>query len=152
MAGFENAEVRKATNIDAKAGANALMNDRSRSGSGHSNTLAMDIVGMNVHNIGDVIQAINTYVNDIETYVKGIEAAPEAADKYFRSSQIRPAMEKYIKTVAEYCANLCSQLRAFADKLQDARNAWIFGAGNISSSISGAAGDINTGSSYTSQF
>ena len=108
------------------------------------------IVGMDVTQIPTVRESINTYVQGIEDHVNQIDTSVEA-NAAFRGEEVQTAVKAYVETVKEYCINLCSQLRAFSDKLADAQKAWETGIGSISSTVSESNNAFSKGTKYTSQ-
>ena len=108
------------------------------------------IVGMDVTQIPQVREAINTYVQGIEDHVNQIDTSVEA-NAAFRSEEVQKETKAYIDTVKEYCINLCSQLRAFSDKLASAQAAWEAGASGIAATVSAGNSAFSKGARYTSQ-
>lgn len=111
---------------------------------------AYSIVGMDVTQIPQVREAIDTYVQGIESHVNKIDTSVEA-NAAFRGEEVQSAVKAYIDTVKEYCINLCSQLRAFSDKLADAQKAWETSVENISGTVSESSAAFSKGAKYTSQ-
>lgn len=106
------------------------------------------IVGMDVTKVGPARDAIDQYVSRIESHLDGIQARAEA-DRAFKSEEVQAAVETYINKVKEYCINLCSQLRAFADKLSDAQKSWESTASKMAGTINEGASSFDAGSRYT---
>lgn len=108
------------------------------------------IVGMDITKVDATRAAIADYVAGIENHVNGIDALADANNAY-KSEEVQTAVRSYVEKVKEYCINLCSQLRAFSDKLADAKAAWESGSANIASTVSGSAGSFDAGTKYTEQ-
>lgn len=106
------------------------------------------IVGMDITKVDATRSAISDYVNAIENHVSGIDALADASGAY-KSDDVQAAVKSYVEKVKEYCINLCSQLRAFSDKLADAKAVWESGTANIASSVQGSAGSFDAGTRYT---
>ncbi len=108
------------------------------------------IVGMDITKVGATRAAISDYVAKIENHLNSIDALADASNAY-RSEEVQAAVKSYIEKVKEYCINLCSQLRAFSDKLQDASAAWESGTANIASTVQSNTGSFDAGTRYTEQ-
>lgn len=108
------------------------------------------IVGMDITKVDATRSAIADYVAAIENHVNGIDALADANGAY-KSDEVQSAVKAYVEKVKEYCINLCSQLRAFSDKLADAKAVWESGTANIASTVQGSAGSFDTGTRYTEQ-
>lgn len=108
------------------------------------------IVGMDITKVDTARASINDYVVAIENHVNGIDALANASSAY-KSDEVQSAVQSYVEKVKAYCINLCSQLRAFSDKLADAKEAWESGTANISSTVSGSASSFDAGTKYTEQ-
>lgn len=119
-------------------------------GSAWGNTGGYSIVGMDITKVDATRAAISDYVAAIENHVNGIDALADANNAY-KSEEVQSAVRSYVEKVKEYCINLCSQLRAFSDKLADAKAAWESGAANIASTVSSGAGSFDAGTKYTEQ-
>lgn len=108
------------------------------------------IVGMDITKVDSTRAAISDYVTAIENHVSGIDALANANSAY-RSDDVQAAVKSYVEKVKEYCINLCSQLRAFSDKLADAKSVWESGTANIASTVSSSTGSFEAGTKYTEQ-
>lgn len=108
------------------------------------------IVGMDISGVRSVRTAISNYVAAIENHLNGIDALADANNAY-KSDEVQAAVKTYVEKVKEYCINLCSQLRAFSDKLQDASAAWESGTANIASTVQSNTGSFDAGTRYTEQ-
>ena len=106
------------------------------------------IVGMDVTKVGPAIEALNTYVTNIEKYVEGLEATATSSQA-FKSEVVTAAVKKYIEKVETYCINLCSQLRAFGDKLKDAQAQWEESMRSFADSINTSESQLDAGTKYT---
>lgn len=108
------------------------------------------IVGMDASKIPTVRQSIENYVQGIEDHVSQIDAKANA-DGAYKGEEVQAAVSTYVETVKEYCINLCSQLRAFSDKLADAQTAWETATGNIAGTVETSNSSFEKGTRYTSQ-
>ena len=109
---------------------------------------AYSIVGMDITKVGLAIEKIEDYVVAVETHVAGIEATANS-DLAFKSEAVKAAVQRYVNKVKDYSINLCSQLRAFEDKLKDAQEKWEQGAGRMADTINTTEGQYDTGTKYT---
>lgn len=114
------------------------------------NTGGYSIIGMDITKVDATRAAISDYVTAIENHVSGIDALANANSAY-KSDDVQAAVKSYVEKVKEYCINLCSQLRAFSDKLADAKEAWESGTANISSTVQSSSGSFDAGTRYTEQ-
>lgn len=108
------------------------------------------IVGMDVTKVDSARAAISDYVAAIENHVSGIDALANANGAY-KSDDVQAAVKTYVEKVKEYCVNLCSQMRAFSDKLADAKAIWESGTANIASTVQSSSGSFDAGTKYTEQ-
>ena len=108
------------------------------------------IVGMDANQIPAVRQDLGSYVQAIEEHIQQIDASTDA-NNAFRGEEVQSAVTAYVEKVKEYCINLCSQLRAFSDKLADAQAAWETGTGNIAGTVNDGNSSFATGTKYTEQ-
>lgn len=117
--------------------------------SGVNHDLGSSIVGMNINGVGDVRNAIDNYCSDIETYLRNLDPTANS-DVAFKSDEVKAALANYMEQVSAYCMNLVSQLRAFSDKIADARNQWQAATGQMADKIGQNSGSFSTGSQYQS--
>lgn len=109
-----------------------------------------DIVGMDMTKVGVARDAFADYVAKIESHLNAIDALADAS-KAYKSEEVQAAVRSYIDKVKEYCINLCSQLRAFSDKLADASAAWERATSNMASTVQSNTGSFDAGTRYTEQ-
>ena len=112
--------------------------------------LSYSIVGMDMTKVGAAREAISNYVAGIESHLNNIDALADA-NKAYKSEEVQAAVKSYIEKVKEYCINLCSQLRAFSDKLADASAAWERATSNMASTVQSNTGSFDAGTRYTEQ-
>ena len=102
------------------------------------------IVGMDASKAETTIQTIDEYVQRIEAKARQINESADM-DLALKSDVIQGSVKNYIGKVEEYCANLCSQLRFFRDRLQGANDAWKAHAETLSQTISTDTGSFDAG-------
>ena len=106
-----------------------------------------DIVGMHTEKIQDMINAIETYTQNLEDHMEKLIADAPSEEAY-QSDVVRAAVVDYLTRVRTYCMNLVSQFRAFQSKLVSARDAWQTSAQSMASRIEGTTGSFNQGTRY----
>ena len=102
------------------------------------------IVGMDATKVGAAVQSINDYVERVENCVRQINEDANM-NMALKSDVIQISARNYVKKVEEYCANLCSQLKLFRDRLQEAEAAWKDHAESLSQGISVDTASFDTG-------
>ena len=110
---------------------------------------AGSIVGMSMTEASNMVTAINEYTDAIMNYVKGIEPTANS-DVAFKSDAVKTALVSYFEKVQEYCSNLVSDLKAFGDKVTDAKNQWEAATQEMASKVGGTASSFNTSTEYKS--
>lgn len=146
--GFETEKVKSTMNATSYASTQIAAREGSRSKATNSNVWSTySIVGMDVTKVNSVRDEIDRYVTEIEDHVNKIDPTANA-NVGFKSDEVQAAVRQYIDKVKTYCINLCSQLRAFSDKLEDAKNAWEKATSNMSSAINSTKNSFDAGSKY----
>ncbi len=140
--------------LNAGQSATNVMNDRLSTRGGETNVKTSSasvlgteytLVGMNVNKVKLVTDAIDQYIKYINDKLDQVNALAEA-DNAFKGGNLQDAVKRYIDKEKQYCEGLCSQLKAFEDKIVDAKTAW-------EQSVSSFAESVDTESSnLTSDF
>lgn len=162
MASFMNEASQ--SSFDAQSYANGVTTSRekTRSGSGLSNgffgiggnvaSSSYDVVGIDTKQIPDMQKAINTYVNEVQEHLSQVKVTTEPSVA-LKGTEMEIAVKEYVAKVVEYCNALCSNLLAFSDKLYKVQQAWENSDANMSKTINGGAGELNSASqTYTEQY
>lgn len=136
--------------IDQREGLrNAASSYKTSSGGGFFGG-GYSLVGMDVSKVPAVINKMDAYIKAIEQHLDGIQAdaSPNGA---YKGEEVQAAVRKYIEKVQNYCVNLCSQLRAFEDRLKAAQEAWETATKNIAESVNTSNGSFSEGTYYQRQ-
>lgn len=120
------------------------------SASGASPQLSMSIIGMNAAKSDELIERINTYINDVEKELARYNDMKLKIRNSIASVEIEQAMANYINRVIEYTNNVTGYFKYFTAKVKEAKAIWEAGARNTASNIDADAGSFNTGSGWTS--
>lgn len=143
----------EASSFDAKSYAKTASDARDQSRSGSRKTIGgignMNVVGINASKVPDMREQIRQSVAALQAEIDGI-GKDLSSDSAYRSSVIKPEVDKYIEQVKAYCKALVSDLLAFSDKLKDVQDAWEKSTANLASgSISTSTAGMNN---YTQQY
>lgn len=127
-------------------------NIKDQLGGNYVTTKGYNVVGINGNEVGNMRNAIETYVMNIRTYVDTqIEAVQSELPDGFRGGDAEKAVSDYLEKVRSYVNNLVSGLNGFSDKLADVANAWVRAQSNFSTTVNTSSGSFSAGTVYENE-
>jgi len=108
-----------------------------------------DIAGMNVENIPQIINAIDTYVNQINGAIGGLDNADEQRRYAFKGEELQNSVAGFINAVREHLLDTVSHLRAFNQRLRDVSATY---QANVAANAANIATQANTIEGATARY
>lgn len=98
------------------------------------------VVGINVNEIPNMRNAIRDYINGIEEHLNQVRTNADTSQAF--KGDYAVAIQEYVSAICEACKCVTSNLLTFSDKLVEVQEKYQARDTELSSAISGSAGDI----------